>query len=79
MLWAGTADATAMMAVPASLAVLRSIGLDRLREYNHTLLLEAVGLLTEAWGTTTVIGAIAESQCIRSLHQISGTVKSIRL
>eukprot|EP00884_Botryococcus_braunii_P020923 jgi/Botrbrau1/7514/Bobra.0019s0005.1 len=68
MLWAGTSDATAMMAVPASLAVLRNIGLERIRQYNHSLLLEAVALLTGAWATSTVIGADKEWACMASVQ-----------
>lgn len=73
MLWAGTSDATAMMAVPVSLAVLQKLGLDHVRQYNHALLLEAVALLTAAWTTSTVIGAPRLLSPLHLLPDIDGS------
>ena len=56
-LWPGTSDLGAWLAVPAALRVWRAIGAGRLRRHNHSLLLEAVALLTRSFGTQDVIGA----------------------
>lgn len=46
----GTRDATAHLAAPAALALLREWGLDEIRAYNHRLAWQAGRRLAERWG-----------------------------
>ena len=55
--WPGTSNFGAWLAVPAALRVWRALGEGRVRAHNHALLLEAVALLTKAFGTRDVLGA----------------------
>lgn len=55
--WQGTSDLGAWLAVPAALRVWRALGAGKVRAHNHALLLEAIALLTRAWGTHDVLGA----------------------
>lgn len=59
-LWAGTSDMSAWLAVPAALRMLDAIGLNRLRKHNHDLLLEAAAMLSRAFGTQEVLGALPD-------------------
>ena len=45
--WVGTRDPSAWLAISAALAFIRELGVERLRRYNHTLLLQARQLLLE--------------------------------
>lgn len=55
-LWQGTADITPWLAVPACLAVLQALQQQRVIDYNHSLVKQAVQLLQQAWGTRMVLG-----------------------
>lgn len=48
--WTGTRDPSAYLAAPAGLAFLRRLGVEALREYNHSLVLRGAALLCERWG-----------------------------
>ncbi len=52
--WAGTHDPTAWLAVSASLAFIKEIGVDKMRSYGHDLAIEARKMLTQSWGTNFV-------------------------
>ena len=54
--WPGTCDWSPWLAVPAALAVLHRIGLDRLRQHNASLLQTAVAGLCAACDTDLVLG-----------------------
>ncbi|WP_457466992.1 aminotransferase class V-fold PLP-dependent enzyme [Thermostichus sp. MS-CIW-37] len=45
--WVGTRDPSAWLAVSAALAFIQEVGLDNIRQHNHTLLLQARQLLLE--------------------------------
>ncbi len=49
--WVGTRDPTPWLAAPAGIAFARSLGIDRLRQYNHDLAWRAAIELTDRWGT----------------------------
>ena len=53
-LWQGTRDYTALLTLPAAVAVLRALGLERAAHYRHGLLRDAVLVLQQAWGTREV-------------------------
>lgn len=46
--WVGTRDPSAWLAISAALAFIQGVGLDNIRQHNHTLLLQARQLLLEA-------------------------------
>ncbi len=48
-LWGGTADPSAWLAVPTSLAVLEALGWERVHDYTHGLVRRAAQLLVEQW------------------------------
>ena len=48
----GTRDPSAHLAAPAGIAFLESLGLDRVRAYNHSLAYGTAQRFTERWGTT---------------------------
>jgi len=56
-LWAGTADETAWLAVPAALAVIGALGRGTQAAHARQLLAAAVPLLQAALGTRVVLGA----------------------
>jgi hypothetical protein len=56
-LWAGTADETAWLAVPAALAVIGALGRGAQAAHARQLLAAAVPLLQAALGTRVVLGA----------------------
>jgi len=56
-LWAGTADGTAWLAVPAALAVIGALGRGAQAAHARQLLAAAVPLLQAALGTRVVLGA----------------------
>lgn len=55
-LWQGTMDWTAWHAVPASLAVFRALGWERVIARNHRLARDATALLMSRWGTSRQLG-----------------------
>ena len=57
-LWPGTQDWCGWLSVTAALAVVDSIGLQRLRHHNGRLLEQAVQLLCTACRTDVVLGGV---------------------
>lgn len=55
-LWQGTADVSAWLAVPAALAVMRTLGRQGLWKRNAALVMEAAAMLSAAWGGTATLG-----------------------
>jgi len=55
--WVGTRDASAQLALPDALDFLESLGVERVRAYNHELAVVAGERLADAWGTA--VGAPA--------------------
>lgn len=47
--WMSTRDPSAMLAAPEGIRILRELGPDTVRSYNHGLALEAARILAEAW------------------------------
>ncbi|PRW50812.1 class V aminotransferase [Chlorella sorokiniana] len=72
-LWAGTADSTAVMAVPTALAVMRALE-PAATAYRSSLLRQAVALLLRSWGTQAALGvqSPAAVMCAVELPQFSG-------
>lgn len=54
--WAGTRDYTMLLTLPAAVAMMRALGLERAARYRHDLLTQAAQLLGKAWGTQRVRG-----------------------
>ncbi|HEX4955304.1 MAG TPA: aminotransferase class V-fold PLP-dependent enzyme [Thermoanaerobaculia bacterium] len=60
----GTRDPSAHLAAPAALALMRELGVEAVRAYNHRLAWEGAQLLAERWGSSfetpeTMIGTMA--------------------
>ncbi|MBI1778979.1 MAG: aminotransferase class V-fold PLP-dependent enzyme [Proteobacteria bacterium] len=51
--WTGTRDPSAYLAVPAALDFREALGDERVRRYNHELVLAAAEALARRWGTQT--------------------------
>ncbi|MGH7726418.1 MAG: aminotransferase class V-fold PLP-dependent enzyme [Candidatus Eiseniibacteriota bacterium] len=49
--WVGTHDPSAALAAPEAIAMMRDLGVDAIRKWNHDLAWEAAQLLTRSWGT----------------------------
>ena len=49
--WVGTRDPSPWLAAPAALDLLREIGWEEIRRYDHTLAWQGAARLAEAWGT----------------------------
>jgi isopenicillin-N epimerase len=48
----GTRDPSCHLAAPAAIAMMRELGIDAVRQYNHSLAWKGARLLAERWGTT---------------------------
>ena len=48
--WVGTRDPSPYLAAPAAIALLRELGPERVRAFNHALAWDAARLLSERWG-----------------------------
>ena len=57
-LWPGTNDATAWLAVPAALAVIKALGPGTQAAHARKMLAAAVPLLQASFGTTVMLGAL---------------------
>lgn len=63
-LWQGTRDDTAWCAVAAGIRVFQALGSTRVRHHNFELLVQAVGLLEEAFGRRQVFGLHPATACV---------------
>ncbi|KAL4860004.1 putative L-cysteine desulfhydrase 1 [Chlorella vulgaris] len=55
LLWDGNRDYAPLLAVSAALRAWQQLGSDAVRQYQRKLLRQAVELLTQAWGTGTLV------------------------
>ena len=62
--WVGTRDPSPWLAAPEGIAMMRELGCDAIRRYNHDLVWRAARMLGERWGTSlpmdeAMVGAMA--------------------
>src|SRR6185436_1074541 len=53
--WVGTRDPTPALAAPEAWAYMAELGLERVRDYNHSLAWEAVQYLGSRWGSPLAV------------------------
>lgn len=65
--WDGCHDYTAILSLPACLAVWQALGVDRVRSYIHTLAQQAASMLSNVWGTSILAPTLHTSMCLVEL------------